>query len=376
MTSQRLLSVAALAAWVCLFPSSCLLAQGSDIKISVEGKPGEMHCIAPVPLAVHSENSGADLRLVLFCSGISTMTPGLEGLVKPVQGGVAIEVSLAANPTYTWEPSGVIVRWTVAGGTSADQELFASRSAPTYPLGPGDKLQVIVYNVEDMNQTVTVDPNGIITFPVLDKVEVKGLTVNQLQQRLEELLAQFVKNPQVNLQLIEYGSRYVNVLGEVGAPGRIPLKGAYRILDAITQAGGFKDRSGDVEIQRRDTNGLLQSKAFSREELLAGSSEKCNIFVKDQDVINVQAVKSVYVMGEVQRPGPFPYHKDMTFLRAITLAGGFGQWAKKGKVDILREEKGDRTILHVDAGKIEKGQAEDVPLMPNDQIVVRERKFF
>ena len=378
MSINRLLFAVALTALVGLFMSASLPApaQGADVKVSLEGKPGEVHCIAPVPLSVHSEKAETNLKIVVSCAGVSKTTPGLESLAKPAPGGIVIEVPLAANPTYIWQASGVIIRWSITGGPSENQELFASTSPPAYPLGPGDKLQVIVYNVEDMNQTVTVDPNGIITFPVLDKVSVKGLAVNQLQQHLEELLTQFVKNPQVNIQLLEYGSRYVNVLGEVGSPGRIPLKGAYRVLDAISQAGGFNEKSGDVEIQRRDESGLLQSKIFSREELLAGSSEKYNMFVKDQDVVNVRTIKSVYVTGEVKSPGSFPYHKDMTFLRAITMAGGFGQWANKGRVDVLREGKGGHTILHVDAGKIEKGKAEDVPLLPNDQIVVRERKFF
>ena len=379
MPNNRLFLAAALAALSCLLMSATLpaVAQGADVKVSLEGKPGEVHCIAPVPLSVRSEKFGTNLSVVVSCAGVSKATAGLEGLAKPVPGGIAIEVPLSANPTYIWQTSGIIIRLeTLTGTNSGDQEIFASNSPPAYPLGPGDKLQVIVYNVEDMNQTVTVDPNGIITFPVLDKVSVKGLTVTQLQQHLEELLTQFVKNPQVNIQLLEYGSRYVNVLGEVVNSGRIPLKGAYRVLDAISQAGGFNEKSGDVEIQRRDENGLLQSKVFSREELLAGSSEKYNIFVKDQDVINVQTVKSVYVTGEVKNPGSFPYHKDMTFLRAVTLAGGFGQWANKGKVDVLREGKGGRTILHVDADKIEKGKEEDMPLLPDDQVVVRERKFF
>ncbi len=87
-------------------------------------------------------------------------------------------------------------------------------------------------------------------------------------------------------------------------------------------------------------------------------------------------MKSVYVNGEVKSPGPFPYNKEMTLLRAITSAGGFTQWANKGRVDILREEKGVNRVIHVDAGDIERGKIPDIPLKPNDQVVVRERKFF
>jgi polysaccharide export outer membrane protein len=272
---------------------------------------------------------------------------------------------------------GLLFRWTAGADPGNSGDVFATLTPPAYPLGPGDKLQITVYNEQDMNQSVVVDPSGAVTFPVLDKVDVQGLSVNQLQTRLEELLGQFVKAPQVNIQLVEYGSRYVNVLGEVGHPGRVPLKGALKVLDAVSQAGGYTSKSGDVEISRRDPSGKLHTRVFPREELLGASSEKGNIYVLDQDVINVQAIKSVYVSGEVKSPGSFPYNRDITLLRAITLAGGFTQWAKKDRVDVLRETTDSAPrVIEVDVSDIEKGRLEDVPLLPNDHVVVKERKFF
>ncbi len=286
-------------------------------------------------------------------------------------GRLVVALPEKQQPSLSWSPQGLTFKWLPHG----EDNVFDSFSAPAYPLGPGDKLQITVYNVEDMNQTVIVDPKGFITFPVLDKVSVSGLTVNELQHKLEGLLAQFVKEPQVNAQLIEYGSRFVNVLGEVQSPGRLPIKGALRLLDAISQAGGFTEKSGDVELQRRDSSGQLQSKVFSRDNLL-GNDNRTNIYVLDQDVINVQPMKQVYVSGEVKNPGSLFYYKDLTLLRAVAKQGGFTQWAKKDKVDILRDNgKGGTETIRVDARKIEKGEIDDVPLMPNDHVVVNERKF-
>lgn len=374
--TPTLAALVALAAAIAI--SLPLAAQAPDVRVSLEGRQGEVRCVSTAPALVRTERSGGDLRIVVSCSTVGPIAQGLEKVYKPVPGGIAIDLPMSAEPSLLWEPSGITLRWSVPGkpASTSVAGLFESTEPPEYPLGPGDKLQLKVYSVENMDQTVVVDPAGYLTFPVLDKVSVKGLTVNQLQQRLEELLTKFVKEPQISVQLLEYGSRYVNVLGEVGNPGRIPLKGAYRLLDAVSQAGGFTEKSGDVEIQRRDKGGTLQSKVISRDELLAGSNEKFNLYMKDQDVVNVLPVKSIYVTGEVKRPGSFPYNKDMTLLRAITMAGGFDQWAKKDKVDILREEKGGQKTLQVDATKIEKGKIPDVPLMPNDQVVVRERKFF
>lgn len=383
------LAVAAL----CLCLSSWAQADKAlAIALTIEGKPGDVTLTSTADLDVRNELSAGSARWFVAAPGGGVRVPkGLEGVIRPAPGGLLIEVPLSGKPAVTWQGGHMTIRWAtdaakpepspepspaLSPAIRAPGDVFALAAAPTYPLGPGDKVQVTVYNVEDMNQTVTVDPGGIITFPVLDKVVVQGLSVNELQKKLEDLLAQFVKSPQVSIQLIEYGSRFVNVLGQVRTPGRIPLKGTFKILDAISQAGGFQDNSGDVELQRRDGSGQLQSKVFSKEELLTGNEEKSGIYVQDLDVINVQVVKSVYVNGEVKSPGPFPYDKEMTLLRAITRAGGFTQWANKGRVDILREEKGANRVMHVDAGDIERGKIPDVPLRPNDQVVVRERKFF
>ncbi len=358
-----------------------LWAQADAGSLTIEGRPGEVTITSGAPLAVRNELTAGSVRWFVAAGGGVKVPKGLEGAIRPAQGGLVIEVPASGRPAVTWQGGKMTVRWATDASKPSPApagwgDVFVLTSAPTYPLGPGDKIKVTVYNVEDMDQTVTVDPGGIITFPVLDKVSVQGLSVNELQKKLEDLLGQFVKSPQVNIQLIEYGSRFVNVLGQVRSPGRIPLKGTFKILDAVSQAGGFQDDSGDVELQRRDASGQLRSKVFTKEELLTGNDERGNIYVQDQDVINVQVVKSVYVNGEVRSPGPFPYNKEMTLLRAITRAGGFTQWANKGRVDILREETGTNRVIHVDAGDIERGKTPDIPLKPNDQVVVRERKFF
>ena len=356
--------------------SSAILAQSRNVPVTLEGTTGNVRIFSEKPLAVQTETTEKSVRWTIACTTVAKAAPGMKELFDLVPGGLALELPLSTRPSMTWGTDGITIRWSLTpAAPEAKRGLFDTETPPAYPLGPGDKLQINVYNVDNMNEAVVVDPDGTVTFPVLDKVSVEGLTVNQLQVKLSKLLAQYVKEPQVNIQLLEYGSRYVNVLGNVLTPGRIPLKGAFRVLDAISQAGGFADKSGDVEIQRRDGSGKVQSKVLNKEDLLAGS-EKSNIYVLDQDVINVQPPKSVYVSGEVKSPGALPYAKDMTLLKAITLSGGYTQWAKKDKVDILRDVNGKPTVIHVNAEKIEKAKIEDVPLQPNDHVVVRERKFF
>ncbi len=350
-------------------------ASASSVAVSLKVSPGEIDCAFSAPFQLQARRVGDHVTVIVHTNG---PVRGAEGIseVKLIDGGFSVELPLAGDPSVKWISGGIAFRWTPLGKSTPGTLFDTTLKAPTYPLGPGDKLKINVYNVENMNQTVTVDPDGFITFPVLDKVKVKGLTVNQLQAKFQTLLARYVKNPQISIQLVEYGSRYVNVLGEVGSPGRIPLKGALRVLDAVSQAGGFTISSGDVEIQRRDASGKLHKMTVTQEDLLAGNGSQSNIYLRDRDVVNVLSVRSVYVSGEVSRPGSFPYNKDLTLLKAIALAGGFTQWAKKTKVVILREKDGKPGAITVNAAKIERGTIDDVPLRPNDHIVVRERKFF
>lgn len=370
-TGTRFLSAAAfiLALLTAVLPCSTIRAA------TLRGSAGSISLQAEGTFSVRGETGQNSLIWHLAIQEEVTLQySGTE--VRKEKGGVVVELPLASSPSLTWTTKGLEFRWSAARpGTEGDP--FGDSEPPAYPLGPGDKIQVTVYNVEDMDKTVIVDPKGNITLPVLDKVKAEGRPVTEFQRDLEQRLKEFIREPQVSIQVLEYGSRYVNVLGEVGNPGRIAIKGALRILDAVSQAGGFTEKSGDIEVQRRMAGGDIQTRIVHRENLLTGNKDTYNFFVHDQDVLNVQPIKSIYVSGEVKTPGSFPYSKDMTLLRAVAKAGGFGQWARKGKVDILRERPdGSTETLHADADDIEKGKTPDLPLQPNDHVVVRERKLF
>ncbi len=357
-------------------------------EVKVKGKPGDLHAYSSVKLEVTPKIEDQTMRWEIRCAKYRIVHSDLKPFVSPIPGGIAIELPASFSPKVTMGEKDLYIRWTPGEEGQAPPPQATEGSArtgggftwqepkpPAYPLGPGDQIQVNVYGIEGMNETVNVDPDGSITFPVVGRVVVANLTVNQLQNKLTELLAKYVKEPQVNVQLLEYGSRYVNVLGQVKVPGRVPLKGAFRVLDAITQAGGFDEKSGDVEIQRRDPSGRLHDRVIAKEALLGGD-ESANIYLLDQDVLNVLPPKQVYVTGEVKTPGALPYSQGLTLLKAITLSGGFTQWAKEGKVDILRKVDGKPKALHVNVKHIERGKINDVPLFPDDQVIVRERKFF
>ncbi|WP_377476965.1 MAG: polysaccharide export protein [Microcoleus anatoxicus] len=112
----------------------------------------------------------------------------------------------------------------------------AFRNRP-YRLGPGDQIAIQVQRFPELNFTGAISPEGIIIMPLIGTVNVRGLTVEQTQQRLRERLAQFLKNPQVFASLLVQRPVVVTVTGEVARPGFYPLQ-TPQIPAALAAASG------------------------------------------------------------------------------------------------------------------------------------------
>jgi polysaccharide biosynthesis/export protein len=346
--------------------TNCVSISGNQTSLSIEN----------LPYFSVAENSAA-FELKFSYEGDAPEIPQTLDKIVSYEGKnlVVVKIALEKQPSMTFVNGTLKISW--RSSDSSVSSIFDIKTPPFYPLGSGDKLLVEVYGIEEIKKEVVVDPTGYVTLPLLDKLKVQGLTLNELQKLLEEKFGDFIKEPQINVQLMEYGSRFVNIIGEVEHPIRIPLKRALRLLDAISEAGGFSEKSGDIEVQRRDSDSVLQKLIISKDSLLSAGQGNENIYLFDQDTINVLPVNSVYISGQVVAPKAIPFTKELTLLRAIALAGGFTQWAKQDKIIILRKDSpGEAKTLKVDANKIAKGKTEDVPLLPNDQIIVYERKLF
>lgn len=249
--------------------------------------------------------------------------------------------------------------------------LPGSDEGETYRIGVGDILEISVYDVSDLQKTVTVKGNGTISFPLVGDVLVNGLTASEIQARMSEKLLSFVKDPQVGVSVKDYQSQWVNVLGHVSRAGKVYLKGASRLLDVISEAGGFASTAGD-EIEIRHGGGAQAGQVIDRDKLMNTGDPSLNVLVRHGDVVHVKEQQFVYVNGEVRSAGSFPWKKGMTVLKAITEAGGFTEWAKKQDVRIIRAKGGE---MRINVRDIERGEAEDVSLLPDDKVVVGERRF-
>jgi len=124
-----------------------------------------------------------------------------------------------------------------------------------YVVGPGDSFSVQVWKEPTLSGTVTVRPDGFVTLPLINEIQVVGLTTGQLRRLLEEKYKEFTTDPFVTISISGISSAEVFLIGPgVGRNGAFPLKGNESILQLITRMGGlgiFADRS-NIRIVRRD----------------------------------------------------------------------------------------------------------------------------
>jgi polysaccharide export outer membrane protein len=248
-----------------------------------------------------------------------------------------------------------------------------------YRIGPGDLLELKVFQVEELSQVVRVSEDGSITLPLLGRVVVEGLTQEGVVQKLTELLqAKYVKNPQVTIFIKEYKNQQVAVIGAVEKAGNYELVGRKNLLQIVSMAGGFSETAGnEVFILREGPDGQTSTISIDLKDLLVNGNQALNVPIEPNDVINVPVDKEirVFVMGRVTRPGAVKakLSEGITLLQAIADAGGLAEGAKEGAISITRKDKaGKEQKIRVNLKEIIKGRKKDIKLQEGDVIFVPE----
>ena len=157
-----------------------------------------------------------------------------------------------------------------------------------YVIGAEDMLQVSVWKNEAMSRTLPVRPDGKISLPLLHDIQAAGLTPLQLRDKIAAALAEFMPNPEVAVTVMDVRSYRVSVLGEVQKPGVLQLKAPTTVLEALAQAGGFRDFASPskIVIFRKDASGQTQRLRFNYNRAVGGGGEE-NVSLKSGDVVVV-----------------------------------------------------------------------------------------
>lgn len=156
-----------------------------------------------------------------------------------------------------------------------------------YLIGPGDVLHVSVWKDQGLDRVITVRPDGMISFPLVNDVQASGQTPQQLQKTLTDKLKQYMSEPEVSVVVQEVHSYAVSVLGEVKTPGRYELKGQATVLDVLAQAGGLTEFASPSRIVvLRDQDGAKRRILFDYDDAVYSNSAQ-PFYVRPGDIITV-----------------------------------------------------------------------------------------
>lgn len=257
-----------------------------------------------------------------------------------------------------------------------------------YRIGPGDILDIKVFNKPQFNREgVRVDPRGMIRMPLIkEEITAACQTEEQLETRITELLKEYIREPQVTVQIKEYQSEPVAVLGAVRAPSRFQLQRRVRLLELLTFVSGPTDNAGrTVQVVHTGPRVVCEASPSAREAESAASAidsyqltdtlrgdEKSNPYIQPGDVVSIAVADQVFVIGNVVHPTSIALTEPMTVSRAIAMAGGTAIDTKKTAIHIVRQTPGttDKKEILVDLEAINHHKAEDVVLIANDIVDV------
>jgi polysaccharide export outer membrane protein len=245
---------------------------------------------------------------------------------------------------------------------------------PDYRIGVDDVLAISVWDNKDLDQVVFVRPDGRISLPLVGEVKAGGLTVAELARKLSEEYQKTVKNAQVTVSVREIRSRPVFFVGGVGRPGPMQLTQELTLLQAVSLAGGLLP-TADLESAFVLRGNQRIPVDFVR--LIQKADLTQNLRLQPGDTIVVPVADVVYVQGEVKAPGAIKYTRDLTVVKAIVMTGGFTPLAAPKRVTLLRNDGGKRENLRLNVQQMmsDPESTPDLPLKPNDVIIVPQRLF-
>lgn len=281
----------------------------------------------------------------------------------------------------------------VITGAASGQERSAAINSPTayYVIGRDDQISVRISDgVQASENSYLISANGDITVPLIGRVHAAGLSAEQLETDLQGKLRMYIRNPQVSVEVKEFRSQPVSVLGAVTTPGIFQLRGHKTLYEAVSMAGGPNENAGrTLTLSRRkesggiefpgvvaDPSGEFTSVHLKLAEILTAQSFAATIEIKPYDVITISPANAIqiYVVGDVQHPGAFAVGASQTIsvARAISLAGGLGRTARPEGAKVFRNDSGAASPLEVAVNikKVLGGTTEDMLLKPDDVLVV------
>ncbi|WKL46003.1 SLBB domain-containing protein [Flavobacterium pectinovorum] len=209
-----------------------------------------------------------------------------------------------------------------------------------YVLGPGDKLEVSVYGVQQFDDTVPVNFEGKITIENVGQIAVAGMSIEAATQKIRAAIARVYSTvrsgqSQVSVSLSDIRTIKVTIVGGK-QPGNYSISSLASVYNALHLAGGPGKNGSYRNIELIRNNKVYKNVDIYKFIVKGDQSENVNL--RDNDVIRIPAyTERVVVEGEVKRPGIFEMKKGETFSDLLNFASGFNEFAYTASVNVLQK---------------------------------------
>lgn len=283
-----------------------------------------------------------------------------------------------------------------------------------YRIGPSDIIDIQVEDAPRLCGSHRVSAKGNIILPYLKRINILNKTTEEIENLISDgLRGRYLKDPQVHVTVLNTYSRMFFIQGSVRRPGTYYIEGRPTLVKLISAAGGLNDNYGSTAYILRELKGEKEDAAahatpaadpptaqtvasnenkekadtapgsepagkadydlipISMGKFLKGQINDVTATLQPGDIVNIPSTDVFFVAGEVYQPGEFALKEGTTLRQAISLAQGTTFQAAPGKGVIFREEQGGKRVeIAVDIGGVMNGKKDDIPILPNDIVIV------
>ena len=248
-----------------------------------------------------------------------------------------------------------------------------------YRVGRGDVLAITIPGMTQVKpaagdstpQGFRVYSSGKVLLPMVGGVEVAGLTVDEVQEKLQQVFRPFIKEPVITIEILEYKSQPLYLLGKFNQSGVQYLDRPISLIQGIALGGGLADSANLRGARLVRQNRIVPVDIY---ELMYNNDLRQNVALRPGDTVYVPGneQQNVFVLGAVAKEGPIPMINGRLSLPQALSAAGVGKSSyDQSRIRIIRSQSPTRgQLMVVDLGRIMAGEALPLALQDGDIVYV------
>jgi len=276
------------------------------------------------------------------------------------------ELKEAPPEDYLVGPTDILLINTMPNSVSVSMQVSAQpgpQSGTNFGMGP-----------QPAGQLVKVDGSGYINVPLAGRHKVAGLSVGQIQDRLNESLKKYIKDPAAIVEVSKPSSQPLYLIGAFKAPQVYYLDRPLTVIQGMALGGG-PDMGTTAGANLRGARLVRNDRIVPVDiyEALMKGDMRYNVWLRGGDTIFIPGIGStnVFIFGAVSKPGPVPIGNSMITLPQALTAAGFGELSYDSRIRVIRSLSLTRAeLLVVDVDKVMRGESLPFVLSDGDIIYV------